>query len=240
MNATDTLREDHKQIHRLERLVTRCYTKLYAGFDIPFSDIEKMTMIMSEFLDAIHYSREEDAYFPCVVSYGSLKEEIRAFMIEHEFSRRIAHNIAIHLAKWKIGEDAREPVARFLKAYAVYLDDHMAKEEKFFDAAQANVLSQEEEKTMYEEFHAVTAIMTKLDEMLKSLDYLEQRPWQKTRVPQRLILLWDKTGPRVLQVYIFVPWISWDPTIIIYYNHSMQTIHTIWQISQIFECTLPP
>jgi hemerythrin-like domain-containing protein len=180
MNATDSLRNDHKQIRRLEKIITQCYTKLYAGDTIPFSNIEKMVSIMSEFLDAIHYSREEDAYFPCVASYGSLKDEIKAFMIEHEFSRRIAGNIARHLKNWKEGKDDREPVARFLKAYAVYLNDHITKEEKFFDKAESQVLSQEEEKMMYEEFRAVNAVVTKLDEMTKSLDSLEQEPWMKS------------------------------------------------------------
>ena len=180
MSATDALRNDHRQIRRLEKIITHCYTKLYAGDTIPFSDIEKMVIIMSEFLDAIHYSREEDAYFPCVASYGSLKDEIRAFMIEHEFSRRIAGIIARHLQNWKEGKDDRESVARFLKAYAVYLNDHITKEEKFFDKAESQVLSQEEEKMIYEEFRAVTAVVTKLDEMIKSLDSLEQAHWMKS------------------------------------------------------------
>jgi hemerythrin-like domain-containing protein len=179
MSATNTLRNDHKQIRRLEKIIIQCYNKLYAGYDIPFFDMEKMVTIMYEFLDAIHYSREEDAYFPCVASYGSLKDKIRAFMIEHEFSRRVAGNIAKHLQKWKAGEDNREPVARFLKAYAVYLNDHMTKEEKFFDVTETQVLSLEEEKMMYEEFRAVTAVTTRLDEMINSLDYLEQTSWMK-------------------------------------------------------------
>ncbi len=179
MSATDTLRNDHAQIRRLEKIIVKCYTKLYAGSDVPFSDLDKMVAIMSEFLDAIHYSREEDAYFACVGSYGSLKEEIRAFMIEHEFSRRIASNISNHLQKWKAGENGREPVSRFLKTYAIYLDDHMTKEDKFFDIAEKNVLSTEEEKIMYEEFRAVNAVVAKLDEMIKSIDYLEQTQWMK-------------------------------------------------------------
>ncbi len=179
MSATNTLRNDHKQIRRLEKIVIQCYTKLYTGNDIPFSDMEKITTIMSDFLDAIHYSREEDAYFPCIASYNSLKDEIRAFMIEHEFSRRVADNIAKHLQKWKTGKDNREPIARFLKAYAVYLNDHMTKEDMFFDTTENQILSQEEEKMMYEEFRAVTAVTAKLDEMIKSLDYLEQTPWMK-------------------------------------------------------------
>jgi len=180
MSATETLRNDHKQIRRLEKIIVQCYTKIYAGQDIPFSDIEKIIIIMSEFLDAIHYAREENQYFPCVASYDSLKQEIRAFMIEHEFGRRIAASISRHLQKWKDGENEREPVARFLKAYAVYLNDHMTKEEQFFDITEKQVLSQEEEKMVYEEFRAVTAVVTKLDDMIKLLDYLEQTPWMKS------------------------------------------------------------
>jgi len=179
MSGTEILRNDHKQIRRLEKVIVKCYTKLYAGNDIPFSDLDIMVIIMAEFLDTVHYAREEDQYFPCVASYNSLKEEIRVFMIEHEFGRRIASNISKHLQRWKSGEDQREPVARFLKAYAVYLDDHLTKEDKFFDNAQNQVLSQEEEKMMYEEFRAVTAVITKFDDLVKSIDYLESTHWMK-------------------------------------------------------------
>ncbi|MGQ0794807.1 MAG: hemerythrin domain-containing protein [Nitrosopumilaceae archaeon] len=180
MSATESLRQDHIQIRRLEKIITKCYKDLYEGKQIPFSDIEQITIIMAEFLDAIHYTREEDAYFPCVASYDSLKKEIRGFMIEHEFGRRIARSVGTHLQRWKEGQDAREPVARFLRTYAIYLDDHITKEEKFFDSAQKDILSAEEEKMMYEEFRSVTAITTKIDDMIKSIDLLEQKPWMKT------------------------------------------------------------
>jgi hemerythrin-like domain-containing protein len=179
LSATKTLRNDHKQIRRLEKIIERCYTKLYENKEIPFSDIEQITIIMSEFLDAIHYSREEDAYFPCVASYDTLRDEIRTFMIEHEFARRIANSVHMHLQSWKKGNNEREPVARFLKTYAVYLDDHITKEEYFFDKAEREILSKEEEKLMYEEFRAVTAVTTKLDEMLRLISFLEKRDWMK-------------------------------------------------------------
>lgn len=166
-------------MRRLEKIVVKCYSMLYEGKQVPFQDMEQMVKIMFEFLDAIHYSREEDAYFACVGAYGTLKDEIRTFMIEHEFSRRIAGNISKYLQKWKQGENAREPVARYLKAYAVYLDDHMTKEDAFFDVAEKQVLSPEEEKMMYDEFRAVNAVVTKLDDLLKSIDYLEQTEWMR-------------------------------------------------------------
>ncbi|MEE8179420.1 MAG: hemerythrin domain-containing protein [Nitrosopumilaceae archaeon] len=179
MSATEILRKDHEQIKRLEKVVSKCYKELYAGKKIPLSDIEKITMIISEFLDSIHYSREEGSYFPCVASYDSLKKEIRTFLIEHEFGRRIAQKISKHLFRWKNGEDAREPVARFLRTYSIFLNDHISKEEDFFDEAEKTVLSKEEEKEMYEQFSSVMAITKKIEDMIKEIDFLENQPWFK-------------------------------------------------------------
>ena len=181
MSATETLRNDHNQIKRLEKVISKCYQALYDGKDVPFSDIEKITIIISEFLDSIHYSREENSYFPCVASYDSLKKEIRTFLIEHEFGRRVARQISKHLQRWKKGEDAREPVARFLRTYSIYLIDHISKEENFFDKAEQIVLSKEEEQEMYDQFKSVMSITKKMDEMIKEIDSLEQRPWFKNQ-----------------------------------------------------------
>ena len=177
MSATESLREDHKQIGRLEKVIIKCYTELYAGKNIPLSDIDKISLVIDEFLDSIHYSREEDSYFPCVASYDHLKEEIHKLLVEHEFSRRIALQIKKYLKKWKEGEDAREPVARYLRTYSIYLMDHMTKEENFFDKAEAEVLSKEEEYDMYEQFKSVMTISKKLEDMIKEIEYLENQSW---------------------------------------------------------------
>ena len=181
MSATETLRNDHNQIKRLEKVISKCYQALYDGRDVPFSDIEKITIIISEFLDSIHYSREENSYFPCVASYDSLKKEIRTFLIEHEFGRRVARQISKHLQRWKNGEDTREPVARFLRTYSIYLIDHLSKENNFFDQTEQTVLSKEEEQEMYEQFKSVMSITKKIDEMIKEIDSLEQQPWFKNQ-----------------------------------------------------------
>ena len=177
MNATESLREDHKQIRRLDKIIIKCYTELYAGKNIPLSDINKITLIIEEFLDSIHYSKEEDSYFPCVASYDHLKKEIKGLLIEHEFSRRIALQIKKHLKRWKDGEDAREPVARFLKTYSIYLTDHMTKEENFFDEAESNVLSKEEEFEMFEQFTSSMVTSKKIEDLIKEIQYLENQSW---------------------------------------------------------------
>ena len=183
MSGTETLRDDHRQIRRLEKVILRCYTCLYEGQTIPFSDMDKITLIISEFLDAIHYEREENSYFACVASYGGLNEEIRRFMIEHEFGRRVASKIAKHLNEWKSGkQDGREPVARFMKTYHVYLMDHLAKEDKFFDEAEKNVLSAQEEDELHEQFRSVMTETVTINEMIKEIEFLENQPWYKGKL----------------------------------------------------------
>jgi hypothetical protein len=65
-------------------------------------------------------------------------------LIEHELGRRIATMLRRELNEWKRkmketspeinkhDTTTMEPVARFLKSYAVFIDDH-GKEDKFFD-----------------------------------------------------------------------------------------------------------
>ena len=95
MSATDTLRDDHKQIKRLDKIISKCYSDLNAGKIIPFPDLEKITLIISEFLDSIHYSREEDSYFPCVASYDHLKKEIISKEEENEMVEQFQSDMAI-------------------------------------------------------------------------------------------------------------------------------------------------
>ncbi len=179
MSATNQLRADHEQVRRLEKVVLKCAEELNKGTKIPFSDLRKITIIISEFIDTIHHSREEDSYFPCVASYDTLKDQIRKFLIEHEFGRNIARQISHHLKRWENGEDAQEPVTRYLRTYGIFLNDHLNKENKFFDDVEDDILSKEEEIEMYEQYRSVFAIVKKVEEMIKEIDYLENQPWAK-------------------------------------------------------------
>ncbi len=183
MSGTEVLRDDHRQIRRLGEVILRCYTRLEGGHDIPLSDMRRITLIISEFLDSIHYEREENSYFACVAGYGGLNDEIRRFMIEHEFGRRVARKISKHLREWESGLDSREPVARYLKTYHVYLTDHLAKEDAFFDEVQQNVLAPEEEAHLHEQFRSVMTEASTVGEMIQEIEYLENRPWYRGRLP---------------------------------------------------------
>jgi hemerythrin-like domain-containing protein len=179
MSASEFLRKEHEEIMRLEKLVTKCSKSLYDGKDVPFSHIDKINFLIAEFLDSIHFTREEGSYFPCVASYDHLNQEIRALLIEHEFSRNIAKQISENLKQWKKGLNKREPVARFLRTYSIFLIDHMKKEEQFFEKAEKEILSKDEEQEMLEQFQSISAIAEKVTSLLEDIDYLEEQDWAK-------------------------------------------------------------
>ena len=180
-SATDMLRKDHQHAMRLERVVAACAEALAAGDgDVRPADVERITRVISEFFDSIHYSREEDSYFPCVGASGGFAEAVHRFLVEHEFGRNVAAQVSRHLARWRDegDESAREPVARFLRTYSVYLRDHIAKEDKFFDQAEES-LDQAEEAEMAEYFASVMATAPRIEAVLAEIARLEGSGWMR-------------------------------------------------------------
>lgn len=181
MGATEALREDHRLAWRLEALIVSCCERLEAGGDVPLADIEAISSVIDGFMDAVHHAREENTYFACVGAYG-MASEIRVFLIEHEFARRVAAKVSHHAARWRAGEDAREPVCRFLRAYATFLRDHMTKEEAFFDEAEG-ALSAEEEAEMRDYFAADGAGAGAARRAEEAIAALEGTPWGHSGAP---------------------------------------------------------
>ena len=77
----------------------------------------------------------------------------------------------------------KEPVARFLKSYAVFIDDHTGKEDKFFELVESSKsLSLDEDKRLLEHYEVCKNQVggeTRIQEMLKLIEYLEKQDWMK-------------------------------------------------------------
>jgi hemerythrin-like domain-containing protein len=183
MNATSDLKSDHITIRRLGTIVQNCSDKLYLNEDIPIEDLELISVIIEEFVDRFHHSKEEQAYFPETKDKDNFSEDIRKFLIEHELGRRIASMLRRHLNSWKKGIDSREPVARFLKSYAVFISDHTGKEDNFFDLVEEKKSLSEEEDLMlikhYESCRNQAGGKIRMEKMLKLVDHLETTDWMK-------------------------------------------------------------
>ncbi|MDP8888569.1 MAG: hemerythrin domain-containing protein [Thermoproteota archaeon] len=198
-SSTDNLMQEHLIVRRLGNIAQRCSDRLYANQDILIEDIQIISVVMEEFIDAFHHGKEEKAYFPITRSKDGFSEDIRKFLIEHDLGRRIANMLRRELnaliehddssnskgatigLKWN--NKNKEPVARFLKSYAIFVSDHTSKEDTFFKTIQEkNSISEEEDRELlrhYEDCKGQIGGQARIEEIVKLIDYLEGREWVK-------------------------------------------------------------
>jgi hemerythrin-like domain-containing protein len=191
LNATSDLKKDHLFVRRFGEVIQKCSDKIYAGedSDILLEDLEIASVVMEELIDTFHHGKEENAYFPSTHNKNSFSEDIRKFLIEHELGRRISRMFKRELLIWRkciiegkpVG--SKEPMARFLKSYAVFIIDHLGKEDRFFDIVEnKGIISIDEDKVIrhyYELCKNKSGGQARIEELLKLLGYLEHRDWMK-------------------------------------------------------------
>jgi hemerythrin-like domain-containing protein len=195
-SSTDNLMQEHLIVRRIGNIAQRCSDRLYANEDISIEDIQIISVVTEEFIDAFHHGKEEKAYFPVTRSKNGFSEDIRKFLIEHEFGRRIANMLRRELNALTERDDSaskgagvglkwnnrnKEPVARFLKSYAIFVSDHTSKEDIFFKSIQEkNSISEEEDRDLLRHYEACRGQMggqARIEEMVRLIEYLESREW---------------------------------------------------------------
>jgi hemerythrin-like domain-containing protein len=193
-SATKDLLQEHLIVRRLGNIAQKCSDRLYANEDIPIEDIQIISVVIEEFVDAFHHGKEEKAYFPTTKEKDAYtKEEIRKFLIEHELGRRIAIMLRRELDALVDKDDAasgkglkwngknKEPVARFLKSYAVFVSDHTGKEDVFFESMLENnkILEKEDQQLLkhYKVCKLDAGGDVRIEEMMRLIGYLEDREW---------------------------------------------------------------
>jgi hemerythrin-like domain-containing protein len=156
-------------------------------------------VIIEEFVDNFHHGKEEKAYFPETKDKDNFAEDVRKFLIEHELGRRIANMLRREIRLWKEKEtfnhslqnnidnkniNQMEPIARFLKSYAVFIKDHTGKEDKFFDLIESKeaITSEEDENLInhYELCKNQVGGKERIEEMIRLIEYLEGQDWMKS------------------------------------------------------------
>ncbi len=196
MNATQDLKNDHIIVKRLRNIVLACSNKLYADEHIPIEDIEIISVVIEEFIDHFHHGKEEKAYFPNTKDKDGFSEDVRKLLIEHELGRRIANMLRRELNELKrkraetnenspngSNSSINEPVARFLKSYAAFIDDHTGKEDKFFDIVEdREVISDREDEMLLKHYELCKKDAggdARMEEMIRLVEYLEKREWME-------------------------------------------------------------
>lgn len=198
-SSTADLKHDHLTIKRVGAIAQRCSDKLYAGDDddLLIEDIEILSVVIEEFIDAFHHGKEEKAYFPVTKNKDGYSEYVRKFLIEHELGMQIANMLRRELQILKKSynqtttthstqdrteiKGKKEPVARFLKSYVVFIDDHTGKEDVFFDLIEnKQSVSNDEDRGLLQHYEACkndAGGQMRIEGMMRLIEYLENRDW---------------------------------------------------------------
>ena len=81
----------------------------------------------------------------------------------------------------KMDAKIKEPTARFLKSYAVFIADHTQKEDKFFDLVQqTNIISEKEDQILLQHYETCKNKIggeARIQQVLRLIEYLETSHW---------------------------------------------------------------
>jgi hemerythrin-like domain-containing protein len=181
-------------LRRVRDIAMKSSKTLFENQHIPIEDIEIISVVIEEFIDNFHHGKEESAYFPETKDKDNYAEEVRKFLIEHEFGRRIAKMLRSATTNLRSAEknkqilhgekkDMKEPVARFLRTYAIFIDDHTGKEDRFFDdVEELDYISPELDTLLlqhYENCKVKIGGEERISQMIKLIEYLENCEWMK-------------------------------------------------------------
>jgi hemerythrin-like domain-containing protein len=194
LKSTQDLKNDHVILRRIKDIAFRCSELLYDKKCVPIEDIEIISVLIEEFVDLFHHGKEEKAYFPETKENKLLAEDVRKFLIEHEFGRRIAIMLKVAISNLKKSDfktrnknddkkNLTEPVARFLRTYAIFIEDHTGKEDLFFDKIEEHdIISEEEDKLLgrlYETCKNHMGGQERVGQLKRLIEYLEGCEWMK-------------------------------------------------------------
>lgn len=132
MKPTDTLKNEHKAILLMLKVVERVSRKLEAGENVPAEHLTQIVGFIRGFADKCHHAKEEDLLFPAMEKTGIPRQggPIGVMLSEHTEGREYVRKMSEAAEKYAAGD--RKAGARFAenaRGYAALLTQHIQKED---------------------------------------------------------------------------------------------------------------
>lgn len=149
--ATDNLIDDHSNIQQLMDVMERITS-------VKEPDVEHLEFIVTfirEFADGCHHAKEEGLLFPKLVDKGIPKEfgPIGMMLREHEEGRNFVKGMAENVGLYKSGnKEALKAVYQNMTGYVNLLRDHISKENNILFRMADQVLSDDEQSILLNQF----------------------------------------------------------------------------------------
>ncbi|MBN1140309.1 MAG: hemerythrin domain-containing protein [Deltaproteobacteria bacterium] len=155
MKPRGPLMIEHRLIEKMIDLIRRKIPEFRTAGQVAPGFLEAVVDFMRFYTDGTHHGKEEDIYFrdcagkPLTKSERALMEEL---IEEHALSRKALDEISQANEQSLKGVDVLETILEKLQAWIEIYPRHIDKEDKHFFPAMEKYFSEQEERTMLQEF----------------------------------------------------------------------------------------
>ena len=168
--ATANLENDHVYILQLTEIMERITRK-----EIPNTGhIARIIEIIRNYADGIHHAKEENLLFKKLEEKGlsPYQGPVAVMLHEHTEGRNFVKGIEDNLSLYRSGRtDVLSDIYRNMLGYASLLENHIAKENNILFRMADNILSEEEQATLLQNFEKVE---NEAGERGKTADYVSE------------------------------------------------------------------
>jgi len=158
LNATESLREDHRVIERMLAVLEAAATQLKAGEPVPAGLFREAVDFVRNFADKWHHGKEEANLFPRMEERGVPRADgpLAVMLHEHVMGRDYIAAIDDAIEDYEQGDEASgRHIEENLRGYAELLRDHIWNEENVLFPMADQVLSEEDQQALEQGFKQV-------------------------------------------------------------------------------------
>jgi hemerythrin-like domain-containing protein len=158
MRPTEELKEEHKVILRMLKVLEKAVQNLEEGKNVPAEVFKKAVDFMHNFADRCHHGKEEDILFPMMEKYGIPREggPLGIMLYEHTLGRNFVKGLAEATGRYEKGdESAVKDLIKNARGYAGLLVPYIFKEDNILYTMADRNIPEKEKKVLEEKFEKI-------------------------------------------------------------------------------------
>ena len=155
MKATQELKNEHRGIERMLRVLSVLAEKTERGEALHVPHIDGIMEFLTGFIDKCHHGKEEEFLFPALETAGVKREggPIGVMLSEHEQGRLLVARLKTHISAHRSGDrQAAGGIRKTVQAYVELLTQHIVKEDTVLFPMADSKLDAGQDETLFEAF----------------------------------------------------------------------------------------
>ena len=155
MKATQELKNEHRGIEQLLRVLSVVAGKTERGEAVQAPHVDGIMEFLTIFIDKCHHGKEEEFLFPALEAAGVKRQggPIGLLSSEHEQGRSLVADLKKHITAHRNGDRrAADDIRKTVHAYVTLLTQHIAKEDTVLFPMADEKLDSKQDESLFEAF----------------------------------------------------------------------------------------